>query len=70
MELRLKGESMVTKKSAKPRPKVVGATFGAALAALILWLLQQQGVDVSTFPEWALIVVVTFAGGWLTPEND
>ena len=51
--------------AAHVHPKVSAATAGSAAALVIVWAARQLGVDVPHEVAAALVVVVTFAAGWL-----
>ena len=49
-------------------PKVVGGTVASAIAMLVVWLVGVVfGISVPVGVQWALVVVFTAFGGWLTP---
>ena len=51
-------------------PKVTIAALGAAVAAIVIYVIEATaGVDIPTTVEAATAVVVTFAAGYLTPDR-
>lgn len=55
--------------SVKPTAKVTAATAAVAGSELVIALVEWlAGVDVPTAVEIPLVVVVTFAAGWLAPK--
>ena len=49
-------------------PKVTSATAACAAAILVVWILSLFGITVPDVVYGALVIVFTFAGGWLTPS--
>lgn len=58
---------MVRQETGKPTNKVMSGTAGAAVATLIISVLQAMNVMIPSGLEVALATVVTFAFGWYTP---
>ena len=56
-------------RSRKPKPKVIAATLGAAAGELLTWLASLAGLDMPSGPAMALVVLLTFAFGYITSEN-
>lgn len=52
----------------KPRPKVVAATLGAAIATIILFVLSAAGAEVSVELGGAITVLATFITGYRVKE--
>lgn len=63
--------------SKAPVPKVIAATggsgLGGAIGVIIVWILQQNGLEVTNEVGIAIgtvcSVVLTFVAGYLTPPN-
>ena len=58
--------------SKKPRPKVVAGSLAVAITSLLIYFVEQGfSTDLPTAVEGALLVVITFAVMYLTPDyND
>lgn len=51
-------------------PKVVSASAAAAATTILAYLVRQfTGVDIPADVQGAFTVILTFAAGWLTPDN-
>ena len=48
--------------------KVMGSALGAAVAKVLIWLVE-FGVDIPESVEGGIVVIITFALGWLIPET-
>lgn len=53
-----------------PKGKAVGATGGIGLAAVIIGILTQAGVEVTPLITYAITAGVTFLGAWLKSEAN
>lgn len=52
-----------------PVPKVAAATFGGALATLLVWGLHQfAGIVIPPEVAGSFATIVAFAAGWVTPS--
>lgn len=49
-------------------PKVVASSVSAAAVCVICWLASQAGVDVPAEVAAALVVIATFAAGWIKTD--
>lgn len=49
--------------------KVVGATLGAAVATIIIWLIGLTGIEFSDAVAAAIVTVVTFLVGYFVPSS-
>jgi hypothetical protein len=49
-------------------PKVAGGTLSGALGLIIVWLFSLGHIDVPPEVSGAMVLVLMFAGGWLTPS--
>jgi hypothetical protein len=55
----------------KPKPKVVASTIAPAVTAVILYVLNLiwPNVDIPTTVQVAVMTIVVFFFGWVTPEK-
>jgi hypothetical protein len=58
---------MASQQTGKPTTKVMSGTVGAAVATLIISLLQAMNVMIPSGTEVALTTVLTFIFGYYTP---
>jgi hypothetical protein len=49
-------------------PKVAGASLAGALGLIIVWLFSLGHITVPAEVSAAIVLVLTFAGGWLSPS--
>ena len=49
-------------------PKVAAGSAAAAASLILVWLLAQVGVKMPGDVAGAIVVVLTFAAGWLAPN--
>jgi hypothetical protein len=50
-------------------PKVAGGSLSGALALIIIWVFSLVHIQVPVEVAAAMVLVFTFAGGWLAPRN-
>lgn len=56
----------------RPSTKVTSATLAAAVATILIWLVESQGwiADVPTGVELAVTVILTAVAGYVVPETN